>query len=335
VADRLKEIFTNNREQFEQKWDDLKLFINYGMLTEEKFWDKAKEFALMKNTDGKYFTYDEYKEIIKANQTDKNGILVYLYASDKDEQFSFISAAKDKGYDVLLMDGQFDTHYLNHLEEKLEKSHFVRVDADVMDKLIEKIEKRESKLDKTYESWLRPVFKKQLPGDNYFISFESLDENALPMIITQSEWSRRMKEMSKLSGGMNFYRDLPEQYNLVINTNHPVVLQIADQMNQLHGEEARKFDQELAAIQSDKDSLEKLLKGKKEDELMQEEKDQREELEKRREQTEKQRDEVLGAYSEETPVIKQLIDLALLATNRLSGEALDAFVKRSVGLLGK
>lgn len=335
VADRLKEIFTTDREQFEKKWDDLRLFIHYGMLTEEKFWDKAKEFALLKNTDGKYFTYDEYKEIIKANQTDKNGTLVYLYASDPQEQFSFISAAREKGYDVLIMDGQFDTHFLNHLEEKFEKSHFVRVDADVLDKLIEKDEKRESKLDKSYETWLKPVFKEQLPGDEYFISFEALDENALPVIITQSEWSRRMKEMSKLSGGMNFYRDLPDQFNLVVNTNHPVVLQIADQINKLHGEEAKKLDQELAVIQGDKESLEKLLKGKKEDELLQEEKDQREELDKKQEQTEKQRDELMGSFAKETPVIKQLIDLALLATNRLSGEALDAFVKRSVGLLGK
>jgi len=335
VADRLKEIFANNREQFEQKWDDLKLFINYGMLTEEKFWDKAKEFALFKNTDGKYFTYDEYKEVIKGSQTDKNGTLVYLYANDKEEQFSFISAAKEKGYDVLLMDGQFDTHFLNHLEEKLEKTHFVRVDGDVIDKLIQKDEKRESKLDSKSETWLRPVFKSQLPNDNYIVTFEPLEESALPVIITQSEWSRRMKEMSKLSGGMGFYRDLPDQYNLVVNTNHPLVISVAEEIKSNNASQLDSFDVQLDSIKSEKESFEKLIKGKKEDELLQEEKDKRTELDTKSEDVEKQRDELLVGFGKETPVVKQLIDLALLATNHLSGEALDAFVKRSITLLGK
>ena len=335
VADRLKDIFGENREQFEQKWDDLKLFIQYGMLTEEKFWDKAKEFALLKNTEGKYFTYDEYREIIKENQTDKNKTLVYLYASDKDEQFSFIRAAKEKGYDVLVMDGQFDTHFLNHLEEKLEKTHFVRVDSDVVDKLIVKEETRESKLDKTLQGWLSPVFKSQAPGEGYFVTFEALDETAHPVIITQSEWSRRMKEMSKLSGGMNFYRDLPDSFNLVVNSNHPVVLQIAGDLKSARGTEAGKFDEEVARIKAEQDSLASLLKGKKEDEIAQEEKDKRSELTAKIEETEKQRDEVLKTYGAENPLVKQLIDLALLATNRLTGEALDAFVQRSIRLLGK
>jgi molecular chaperone HtpG len=335
VADRLKEIFTNNREQFEQKWDDLKLFINYGMLTEEKFWDKAKEFALFKNTEGKYFTYDEYRDVIKGSQTDKNGTLVYLYANDKDEQFSFISAAMEKGYDVLLMDGQFDTHFLNHLEEKLEKTHFVRVDGDVIDKLIQKDEKRESRLDLKSETWLKPVFKSQVPNENYLVTFEPLEESALPVIITQSEWSRRMKEMSKLSGGMGFYRDLPDQYNLVVNTNHPLVVAVADQMKAANQEQLNSFEKQLESIKSEKESFEKLIKGKKEDELVQEEKDKRSELEKQSDELEKQRDEMLSSFGKETPVVKQLIDLALLATNHLSGEALDAFVKRSITLLGK
>jgi molecular chaperone HtpG len=335
VADRLKEIFTNSREQFEQKWDDLKLFINYGMLTEEKFWDKAKEFALFKNTEDKYFTYDEYRDLIKSNQTDKNGTLVYLYANDKEEHFSFISAAKEKGYDVLLMDGQFDTHFLNHLEEKMEKTHFVRVDADVVDKLIQKDEKRESKLDQKSESWLKPVFKSQAPSDNYMVTFEPLEESALPVIITQSEWSRRMKEMSKLSGGMGFYRDLPDQYNLVVNTNHPLVIEVAEVMKSSKNDELQAFEKELDSLKSERESFEKLIKGKKEDELLQEEKDKRSELDKRKEEIEKQQDDVLSSFGKETPVVKQLIDLALLATNRLSGEALDSFVKRSITLLGK
>jgi molecular chaperone HtpG len=334
VADRLKEIFTNEREQFEQKWDDLKLFINYGMLTEEKFWEKAKEFALLKNTDGKYFTYDEYREIIKGNQTDRNDTVVYLYANHKEEQFSFIRAAREKGYDVLVMDGQFDTHFLNHLEEKLEKTHFVRVDSDVVDKLIDKSEQKESKLDRTLESWLNPVFKSQAPGEGYFVTFAALDETAHPVIITQSEWGRRMKEMSKLSGGMNFYKDLPDSYNLVINGNHPVVLQIGEQLKQAHGDEAGKLDEEILRIKADQDSLEKLLKDKKEDEIGQEEKDKRTELKNRIEETENQRNEILAAYGKENPLVKQVVDLALLATNRLTGEALDAFVQRSIGLLG-
>jgi len=333
VADRLQEIFANDREQFEQKWDDLKLFINYGMLTEEKFWDKAMEFALLKNTDGKYFTYEEYKNIIKDNQTDQNGTLVYLYANDKDEQFSFIRSAKDKGYDVLLMDGQFDTHFLNHLEEKLEKSHFVRVDSDVVDKLIDKSAKNESKLDATLQTWLNPVFKSQAPGEGYFVTFEALDEKAGPVIITQSEWSRRMKEMSKFSGGMSFYKELPDSFNLVINSNHPVVLLIGEELKQAHGTEAGKFDEEVATVKAEQDSLEQLLKGKKEDEIAQEEKDKRTELTAKIQESEKQRDEILTAYGSENPLVKQLIDLALLATNKLTGEALDAFVQRSIGLL--
>jgi molecular chaperone HtpG len=184
VADRLKEIFTSDREQFESKWDDLKLFINYGMLTEEKFYDKAKDFALLKNVDGKYFTYDEYKKLIKENQTDQEKNLIYLYASDKEEQFSYIQAARDKGYDVLLMDGQFDTHFLNHLETKFESSHFFRVDSDVVDKLIKKEQTLESKLDKTLEGWLQPVFKSQLPGEGYYVTFEALDETQLRIMIT-------------------------------------------------------------------------------------------------------------------------------------------------------
>jgi molecular chaperone HtpG len=335
VADRLKDIFTENREQFEQKWDDLKLFIQYGMLTEEKFWEKARDYALLKNTEGKYFTYDEYREIIKGNQTDKNGTLVYLYASDTDEQFSFIRAAREKGYDVLVMDGQFDTHFLNHLEEKLEKVHFVRVDSDVVDKLIVKDETRDSKLDKNLQAWLNPVFKSQAPGDGYFVTFEALDETAHPVIITQSEWSRRMKEMSKFSGGMNFYKDLPDSYNLVVNSNHPVVLQIGNELNSSLGGEAGKFDDEVALIKTEQESLENLLKGKKDDEIAQEEKDKRSELRTRIEEAEKQRNELLTAYGKGNPLVKQLIDLALLATNKLTGEALDAFVQRSILLLGK
>lgn len=335
VADRLKEIFTSDREQFESKWDDLKLFINYGMLTEEKFYDKAKDFALLKNVDGKYFTYDEYKKLIKENQTDQEKNLIYLYASDKEEQFSYIQAARDKGYDVLLMDGQFDTHFLNHLETKFESSHFIRVDSDVVDKLIKKEQTLESKLDKTLEGWLQPVFKSQLPGEGYYVTFEALDETQLPIMITQSEWSRRMKEMSKLTNGMNFYKDLPDSYNLVVNSNHPLILSLAGELKDSKGETAARFEEEMKQIKSDQESLEQLLKDKKYDELTQEEKDKREELTKLLDEKTAERDAALQAFAGEQPVVSQLIDLALLATNKLTGESLDRFVKRSVSLLGK
>lgn len=335
VADRLKEIFTESRDQFEAKWDDLKLFINYGMMTEEKFWDKAKEFALLKNTEDKYFTYDEYKDHVKENQTDKNKTLVYLYASDKEAQFSYIRAAREKGYDVLLMDGQFDTHFLNHLEEKFEKSHFVRVDSDVVDKIIQKEGQRENKLEKAMQDWLSPVFKSQLPDDGFYISFEALDEDHLPVTVTQSEWSRRMKEMSKFSGGMNFYKDLPDSLNLVVNTNHPVILDIAEGLKAAHGEEAGQFDKAINGLKNDQESLQKLIKGKKEEEIDQEEKDKGAEIENLIKEKEKERDQVLAGFGRTNPVIKQVIDLALLATNRLTGESLDAFVKRSIQLLGK
>jgi molecular chaperone HtpG len=209
------------------------------------------------------------------------------------------------------------------------------VDGDVIDKLIQKDEKRESRLDLKSETWLKPVFKSQVPNENYLVTFEPLEESALPVIITQSEWSRRMKEMSKLSGGMGFYRDLPDQYNLVVNTNHPLVVAVADQMKAANQEQLNSFEKQLESIKSEKESFEKLIKGKKEDELVQEEKDKRSELEKQSDELEKQRDEMLSSFGKETPVVKQLIDLALLATNHLSGEALDAFVKRSITLLGK
>jgi molecular chaperone HtpG len=305
------------------------------MMTEEKFWDKAKEFALFKNTEGKYFTYDEYRDHIKESQTDQNKTIVYLYASDNDAQFSYIRSARDKGYDVLLMDGQFDTHFLNHLEEKFEKSHFVRVDSDVVDKLIQKDTRRDNKLEKKMMDWLSPVFKSQLPGDGYYVTFESLDEYHLPVTVTQSEWTRRMKEMSKFSGGMNFYKDLPESLNLVINTNHPVIMEIAEGLKAAHGVEADKIDHAISGLKEDQEALQTLLKGKKEDEIAPEEKDKRTDLENQIMQKENERDQVLSEFGSANPVVKQVIDLALLATNRLTGESLDAFVKRSIQLLGK
>ncbi|MCD6333245.1 MAG: molecular chaperone HtpG [Bacteroidales bacterium] len=333
VADRLKDIFTKERDKFEEKWDDLKLFINYGMMSEEKFWDKAKDFALLKNTEDKYFTYEEYKELIKGEQTDKEGQLVYLYSTDTEAQFSYIQAAKDRGYDVLLMDGQFDVHYLNHLEQKLDKSRFVRVDADVIENLIPKKEKKSSALSEEQTAQLKPVFNGQLPGSAYSVVFESLDEKDYPVLITQSEWTRRMKEMSELSGGMDFYRDLPDNLNVVINTNHPLVIQLAEKVKEELGAEIDKIEQQLKPLQEDLESLNKLIGKKKEEEVSQEEKDRRDDLQKQIDQLNKERDEKLKSWGKEKKQVGQMIDLALLATNRLTGQALSEFVKRSIDLL--
>lgn len=333
VADRLKDIFNEDREQFEKKWDDLKLFINYGMMSEEKFWDKAKDFALFKNSDNKYFTYKEYKELIKGEQTDEGGQLVYLYATNPEEQYSYIQAARSKGYDVLLMDGQFDSHYLNHLEQKLDKSRFVRVDADVVDKLIPKKVKKESVLSEEQIELLKPVFTPHLPGKEYQVSLEAMDEQDAPAWITQSEWTRRMKEMSKFSGGMDFYKDLPDSFNLVVNTNHPLVIKLSEELKGSVGDQLKEIGVKEEPVRKDQESLNKLLEKKKEEEITQEEKDQRESFEKQLSELKEERNKVLQTWSAEKPVIKQMVDLALLATNRLTGEALNEFVKRSVDLL--
>ena len=333
VADRLKDIFNSDREQFELKWDDLKLFINYGQLSEEKFWDKTKDFALLKNTDGKAFTYDEYKDLIKANQTDKDGNLVYLYANNKEEEFSFIETATSKGYDVLIMDGQFDTHFVNHLEQKFEKSRFVRVDSDVVEKLIPKDVQIEEKLNTVQKSNLNPAIKVQVPSDNYFVQFEAMSETDKPMIITQAEFMRRMKEMQKFSNGPDIYGGMPDSFNLVVNSNHPIVISLAEEIDEKLGSDLAPIDEELGKIKADKESLEKLKEGKKEEEIPQEEKDKLEEVDKLITEQEKKRAEILESFGKENKIIGQLIDLALLANNMLTGEALNKFVNRSVELI--
>lgn len=335
VADRLKDIFKADRSQFEKKWDDLKLFINYGMMTEEKFWDKAKDFALLKNSEGKYFTYDEYKKLIKENQTDKDGQLVYLYANHADDEYSFIEAAREKGYDVLMMDGQFDTHYLNHLEQKFDKSRFVRVDSDVIDKLIPKEEKLDEKLSSRQKLNLRPAIKAQLPSDQYFVQFEAMSETGKPMVITQSEFMRRMKEMQKFSSGPDIYGSMPDSFNLVVNSNHPVILNIASEIEDKLNTDLEPVDQEINKLKDEKSSLEKLKEGKKEEEVPQEEKDQLTEILKQIDEKEKQREQMLEGFGKDHPIIGQMIDLALLANNMLTGQALSKFVNRSIELISK
>jgi molecular chaperone HtpG len=335
VADRLEEIFKNEREQFEKKWDDLKLFIEYGMITEEKFHERAQKFALVKNVEGKYFTFEEYEKMIKEQQTDKSKTLVYLYATDKHEQYSYIEAARAKGYDVLLMDGQLDTHFLNHLETKLKDSRFARVDSDIIDKLIDKEEARESKLTAQQKADLTPVFQAHLPGKemNYFVSYESLDDNDHPVMITQSEFMRRMKDMQELSGHASLYGNFPDSYNLVINTNHPLVSRIAEQTEKKLGTKLDEIRAEKKGLSEEQQLLEKAKEGKKEEEIPQSEKEQMETVNKRLGELEDKRVGMLKKHGKSQKLVKQLIDLALLANNQLKGEDLAAFVRRSVELI--
>lgn len=335
VADRLEEIFKNDREQFEKKWDDLKLFIEYGMMSEEKFHDRGEKFALLKNVDGKYFTLKEYEELIKTEQTDKHKTLIYLYATDKAEQYSYIEAAKAKGYDVLLMDGQLDTHFLNHLETKLKDSRFARVDSEIIDKLIEKEESRESKLSADQKADLTPVFQSQLPGEemSYYVSYESLSEEDHPVMITQSEFMRRMKDMQELSGQASMYGNMPDSYNLVVNANHPLVNRIAEQTEKKLGKKLEELRDQKKGYSEEQQLLEKAKEGKKEEEIPQSEKDQMEEVNKKLSELEDKRVEMLKKHGKSQKLVKQLIDLALLANNQLKGEELAAFVKRSVDLI--
>jgi molecular chaperone HtpG len=334
VADRLNDIFKNNREEFEKKWDNLKLFIEYGMITEEKFYEKASKFALLKNTEDKYFTFEEYEKIIKENQTDKNNSLVYLYSTNKTDQYTYIEKAKNKGYDVLLLDGQLDVHLINQLESKLKDTRFVRVDSDVVDKLIQKEETRESKLSEEQKEDLKSVFNVTVKSKEvYNVVFETLDENEAPVIITQSEFMRRMKEMSQMGGGMNFYGELPDSFNLVVNPNHHLVIKISED---LHNQEEAKLTEnskERNRIKEEIDFMEKEHSKKKPDEISQIEKDDLEKLRKELTAVENSRKDLLESYGISNKVVKQLIDLALLANNMLRGEELSTFVKRSVEML--
>jgi molecular chaperone HtpG len=334
VADRLNEIFKNNREEFEKKWDNLKLFIEYGMITEEKFYEKASKFALFKNTDDKYSTFEEYEKLIKENQTDKNKSLVYLYSTNKTDQYTYIEKAKNKGYDVLHLDGQLDVHLINHLETKFKDSRFVRVDSDVIEKLIQKEDLKESKLSKDQQEDLRSVFNFRVKSKEiYHVQTETLDENDSPVIITQSEFMRRMKEMSQLGGGMNFYGELPDSFNLVVNLSHPLIVKIADDLLAQEGTKLQENNTERERLKEEISFMEKENSKKKEEEISQFEKDDLEKKKKELEGFESARKELLENYGSNNKIVKQLIDLALLANNMLRGEDLSTFVKRSVELL--
>jgi molecular chaperone HtpG len=334
VADRLNDIFKNNREEFEKKWDNLKLFIEYGMITEEKFYEKASKFALLKNTEDKYFTFEEYEKLIKETQTDKNKTLIYLYSTNKTDQFSYIEKARNKGYDVLLLDGQLDIHLINQLESKLKDTRFVRVDSDVVDKLIQKEETRESKLTEDQKDDLKSVFNVKVKSKEiYNVVFETLDENEAPVIITQSEFMRRMKDMSQIGGGMNFYGELPDSYNLVVNPNNQIVNKISEDLQNQEGPRLTENNNERKRIKEEIDFMEQENKKKKADEISQVEKDDLEKLRKELTGVENARKDILESYGSGNKVVKQLIDLALLANNMLRGEELNTFVKRSIDLL--
>ncbi|TRX70311.1 molecular chaperone HtpG [Carboxylicivirga sp. M1479] len=337
VADRLEEIFKKDRDGFEAKWDDLKIFVEYGMLTEEKFYDRAKKFTLLKNTDGKYFTFDEYAAIIKDNQTDKDDQLVYLYATDVEAQFSFIEAAKNKGYDVVVLDGQLDSHFVNTLESKFEKSRFVRVDSDIAEKLIPKADTMELKLSDAQKQDLTTIFSSQVPNVdklNFIVTFEALAENDTPVMITQQEFMRRMKEMSQLGGGgMNFYGEMPDSYNLVVNGNHPLVNRIIEDEEKEVGEKVASLRSKIDGLDGKRAELEKAKEGKKDEEIAQADKDELEDLNKKLTELNAKKDAELSTFASSNKMVSQLIDLALLSNNMLKGEALTKFVKRSIDLI--
>ncbi len=334
VADRLSEIFKKNREEFEKKWDDLKLFIEYGMITDEKFYEKASGFALFKNTEGKYFTFEEYEKLIKENQTDKYKTLVYLYSTDKHEQYAYIEKAKLKGYDVLLLDGQLDIHLINFLESKLTGSRFVRVDADVIEKLIQKGEIKKSKLSEEQIEDIKTLFKGQIkPEENFTVVSESLEETDFPVIITRSEYMRRMKDMSQIGGGFNFYGDLPDSYSLVLNGNHPLIQKISADLGKDLADFLKQNSSEKARIKEEVEFLEKEQKNKKEGEITEAEKEDLKKLKDELEKVEKERNDKLTEYSNGNKLIRQLIDFALLSNNMLKGEDLNKFLKRSIDLL--
>ena len=336
VADRLASIFKDDRKDYEQKWDDLKIFINYGMLSQDDFYDRAKDFALLKDVDGKYFTYDEYKTLIKDNQTDKDGNLVYLYANDKEGEYSYIEAAKNKGYSVLLLDGQLDTPMVSMLEQKLEKTRFARVDADIVDRLIVKDDNKESELAKDDKDSLTETFRSQLPTmdhTEFYVDVQALGADNLPVLITQSEYMRRMKEASKYQAGMAFYAQMPDAFNLVLNSDHPLIKGVLDGEKQECGSQLNPVDSELKGLEARLAVLHQTQSAKKPEEITQEEKDDVKNTEHSIQEQRTKRTDIIAAYAKGNKVVHQLIDLALLQNGMLKGAALDSFLKRSVDMI--
>lgn len=336
VADRLSSIFKENRKEYEEKWDDLKIFINYGMLSQEDFYDRAKDFALFKDVDGKYFTFEEYKTLIKDNQTDKDGNLVYLYANNKEEQYSYIEAAKNKGYSVLMMDGQLDTPMVNMLEQKLEKSRFTRVDADIIDRLIVKEDAKKTDLTDEQTANLSQVFRSQMPKldkTEFYVEIQALGEANQPVLITQNEYMRRMKAMSQFQAGMNFYGQMPNSYNIVLNSDHELVKKVLADAEQHTAEALKPVLAELKGQEARLAVLHQSQAKKKPEEITQEEKDDLQNTQKAVSDEKQKRDNIIADYAKDNNIVHQLIDLALLQNGMLKGAALDAFLKRSVSMI--
>lgn len=336
VADRLAAIFKENRKDYEEKWDDLKIFIHYGMLSQDDFYDRAKDFALLKDVDGKYFTYEEYQALIKGNQTDKEGNLVYLYANDKEGEYSYIEAAKAKGYSVLLLDGQLDNPMVSMLEQKLEKTRFSRVDADIVDRLIQKDDKKESELAKNEKDNLEQTFRSQLPKmekTEFYVDVQALGDQTLPVLITQSEYMRRMKEASKFQAGMAFYAQMPDAFNLVLNSDHPLIKQVLEDGKTACATELQPVESELKGLEARLAALHQSQNGKKQEEISQEEKDDVKNTESALEEQRTKKNNIIATYAAGNKVVHQLIDLALLQNGMLKGAALDSFLKRSVDLI--
>lgn len=336
VCDRLLSIFKNDRKEYEEKWDNLKIFIHYGMLSEPDFYDKASKFSLLKDVEGKYFTYEEYRELIKENQTDKEGNLIYLYANNTEEQFSYIEAAKAKGYSVLLLDGQLDAPLVGLLEQKFEKSRFTRVDADVIDRLIAKENNAENALTPQETERLAMVFKAEMPHiekTEFQVEVQSMGESALPVIITQSEYMRRMKEMSRIQPGMAFYGEMPDMYNFIVNADHPVVKAILADANAQLNNTLAPVEAELKGLEARHTALESAFKDKKEEEISADDREMLKQCNDSISEQKQKEKEIFSAYAKGNRTISQLLDIALLQNGQLKGAALDKFIKRSIDMI--
>ena len=337
VSERLQEIFNSDRKQFEEKWDDLKIFIEYGMLSDEKFYERAQKFVLLKDTEDKYYTLDEYKKLIEGNQTDKDGQLVYLYATDKEAQYSYIDTAVSRGYDVLLMNGQLDPHFIGMLEQKLEKSRFVRVDSDLIDKLIKKSDTTaNTALDEQQRDMMTSVFKSQIPAmekSDFLVMFEPVGATAQPIVITQNEFMRRMKDMAAIQSGMAFYGELPDSYNLIVNTDHPLSQKVIADTEGACKSELTPILDELKTVNEEIERLQEAKKDKKDDEIPVADKEALKHAEEKAKELRAKESDILKTYADQTPLVRQLVDLALLSNNMLKGEALSKFIKRSVEML--
>ncbi len=336
VSDRLQQIFKNDRKEFEEKWNDLKIFIHYGMLTEEDFYDKANKFSLLQDTDGNKYTYEEYKNLVAAEQTDKEGNVIYLYSNNKEKEYSFIDNAKNKGYNVLLMDGQLDVALISLLERKFEKTRFTRVDSDTVENLIVKEEMKRSSLTESKREVLTGVFESQLPSmekKEFTVTSQAMGENGAPVVITQAEYMRRMKDMAAIQPGMSFYGEMPDMYNVMLNEEHPLIKRVLENAENACADKLKPIDEKKETLEKRRKELYDARSGKKEDDVPQSEKDEMFEVEKEITAAKSEKEGILGEYAANDTTVKQLIDITLLQNNMLTGEALNNFVKRSIELM--